>query len=69
MPDPAIPDWPIEEATVLAKLVIQRAEMRRKDRLDLGKIVLPEFNRLREFVDERINHFLVSSNAATRAAE
>ncbi|KAH6801670.1 kinase with adenine nucleotide alpha hydrolases-like domain-containing protein [Perilla frutescens var. frutescens] len=65
MLDPAVPDWPIEEATVLAKLAVQCAEMRRKDRPDLGKVVLPEFNRLREFADERMNHFLVSSNATT----
>lgn len=59
MLDPAVPDWPVEEAKVLAQLAVQCAEMRRKDRPDLGKVVLPELNRLREFADERMNHFLV----------
>ncbi|XP_061998993.1 U-box domain-containing protein 52-like [Rosa rugosa] len=48
MLDPAVPDWPVEEALKFAKLALQCAEMRRKDRPDLGKVVLPELNRLRE---------------------
>lgn len=63
MLDPAVPDWPIEEATVFANLALQCAELRRKDRPDLGKIVLPELNRLREFGDERMSQFLVGGNA------
>ncbi|XP_057784575.1 LOW QUALITY PROTEIN: U-box domain-containing protein 51-like [Salvia miltiorrhiza] len=59
MLDPAVPDWPIEEAGVLAQLAVQCAEMRRKDRPDLAKVVLPEFNRLRDLANQRINHFLV----------
>ncbi|KAL8533071.1 hypothetical protein ACS0TY_009356 [Phlomoides rotata] len=62
MLDPAVPDWPIEEATVFANLALQCAELRRKDRPDLGKIVLPELNRLREFGDERMSQFLVGHN-------
>ncbi|XP_057967879.1 U-box domain-containing protein 52-like isoform X2 [Malania oleifera] len=48
MLDPDVPDWPVEEALGFAKLAIQCAELRRKDRPDLGTIVLPELNRLRE---------------------
>ncbi|KAG6404659.1 hypothetical protein SASPL_136912 [Salvia splendens] len=59
MLDPAVPNWPVEEAGVLASLAVQCAEMRRKDRPDLGKVVLPEFNRLRDFANERMERFLV----------
>ncbi|KAL6129604.1 hypothetical protein ACLB2K_072954 [Fragaria x ananassa] len=48
MLDPAVPDWPVEEALKFAKLALQCAQMRRKDRPDLGTVVLPELNRLRE---------------------
>ncbi|XP_047942775.1 U-box domain-containing protein 52-like [Salvia hispanica] len=59
MLDSAVPNWPVEEAGVLASLAVQCAEMRRKDRPDLGKVVLPEFNRLRDFANERMERFLV----------
>ncbi|KAI3517166.1 hypothetical protein L1887_16376 [Cichorium endivia] len=48
MLDPTVTDWPIEEALGFAKLSIQCAELRRKDRPDLGKELLPELNRLRD---------------------
>ncbi|PKI74485.1 hypothetical protein CRG98_005105 [Punica granatum] len=51
--DPSVLDWPVEEALYLAKIGIQCAEMRRKDRPDLGKVVLPELLRLREFADQK----------------
>ncbi|CAI8619652.1 unnamed protein product [Vicia faba] len=54
MLDPAVEDWPIEHAMHFAKLAIQCAEMRRKDRPDLGKVVLPELNKLRDFADENM---------------
>ncbi|CAL9080754.1 unnamed protein product [Musa textilis] len=47
MLDPAIKDWPVEETLAFAKLALKCAELRRKDRPDLGKVVLPELNRLR----------------------
>ncbi|XP_068344222.1 U-box domain-containing protein 52-like [Pyrus communis] len=50
--DPAVPDWPVEEATNFAKLALQCAEMRRKDRPDLGKVMLPELNRLRALAED-----------------
>ncbi|KAL3745121.1 hypothetical protein ACJRO7_014259 [Eucalyptus globulus] len=49
MLDPAVPDWPVEEALAFAKLALMRAELRKKDRPDLGTVVLPELNRLRDF--------------------
>ncbi|XP_057252163.1 U-box domain-containing protein 52 [Beta vulgaris subsp. vulgaris] len=58
MLDPTVPDWPVEEAIVLAKIAIQCAELRRKDRPDLGKVVLPTLDRLRDFADERSHPFM-----------
>ncbi|XP_048134206.1 U-box domain-containing protein 35-like isoform X3 [Rhodamnia argentea] len=49
MLDPAVLDWPVEEALAFAKLALMCAELRKKDRPDLGTVVLPELNRLRDF--------------------
>ncbi|PON41119.1 Phosphorylase kinase, gamma catalytic subunit [Parasponia andersonii] len=54
MLDPAVTDWPVEEALNFVKLALQCSEMRRKDRPDLGKIVLPELNRLRELAEDNM---------------
>ncbi|KAK4487446.1 hypothetical protein RD792_005919, partial [Penstemon davidsonii] len=62
--DPVVTDWPVEETLAFAKLALQCAELRRKDRPDLGKIVLPELNRLRDFGEENMNNFLVCGSAA-----
>ncbi|KAG2314924.1 hypothetical protein Bca4012_065733 [Brassica carinata] len=51
MLDPVVPDWPLEEALVAAKLALQCAELRRKDRPDLANVVLPELNRLRTLAE------------------
>ncbi|XP_010519837.1 PREDICTED: U-box domain-containing protein 51 isoform X2 [Tarenaya hassleriana] len=48
MLDPTVPDWPVEEALAFAKLSLKCAELRKRDRPDLGKIVVPELNRLRK---------------------
>ncbi|CAI9772440.1 unnamed protein product [Fraxinus pennsylvanica] len=61
--DPCVPDWPVEEAMNFANLAIQCAELRRKDRPDLGKVVLPELDRLRDLADENMNHFFVGGSA------
>ncbi|GLT28657.1 hypothetical protein SLA2020_035720 [Shorea laevis] len=53
--DPAVPDWPIEEALIFAKLALKCAELRKKDRPDLGKDVLPELNRLRMLAEDMPN--------------
>ncbi|KAE8677921.1 transcription factor MYB1R1-like isoform X1 [Hibiscus syriacus] len=47
MLDPTIHDWPVQDALSFAKIALSCAELRRKDRPDLGKVVLPELNRLR----------------------
>ena len=52
MLDPAVTDWPFEETLIFANLALHCAEMRRKDRPDLGKVVLPELNRLRELAED-----------------
>ncbi|CAN0859422.1 U-box domain-containing protein 52 [Linum grandiflorum] len=52
MLDPAVPDWPVEEAKQFAELALKCAELRRKDRPDLGKVVLPELERLRIMAEE-----------------
>ncbi|GMQ04786.1 hypothetical protein CsSME_00050101 [Camellia sinensis var. sinensis] len=44
--DPMVPDWPFEEALSFAKLALQCCELRRRDRPDLGSIILPELQRL-----------------------
>ncbi|KVH95617.1 hypothetical protein Ccrd_002339 [Cynara cardunculus var. scolymus] len=60
MLDPAVPDWPVEEALGLAKLSLHCAELRRKDRPDLGKIVMPELERLRTLADESVQYSIFS---------
>ncbi|KAK9078719.1 hypothetical protein SSX86_002776 [Deinandra increscens subsp. villosa] len=54
MLDPCVPDWPQDEALGFAKLALQCAELRRKDRPDLGKVVLPELARLRALGEENM---------------
>ncbi|XP_024005430.1 U-box domain-containing protein 52 [Eutrema salsugineum] len=50
--DPAVSDWPVEDTTEFAKLALKCAEIRRKDRPDLSKVILPELNRLRTLAEE-----------------
>ncbi|KAJ4823480.1 hypothetical protein Tsubulata_037498 [Turnera subulata] len=47
MLDQSVPDWPVEEALCFAKLALQCAELRKRDRPSLAKVVVPELNRLR----------------------
>jgi hypothetical protein len=56
MLDPAVPDWPIEEAQCLAEMAIRCCELRRKDRPDLGGVVLPELNRLRSLGEDNMHY-------------
>ncbi|XP_038887897.1 U-box domain-containing protein 35-like [Benincasa hispida] len=56
--DPAVVDWPVEQALSFAKLALQCAELRRKDRPDLGSVVLPELYKLREFGEEKMEHMV-----------
>jgi len=59
MLDPAVEDWPVEHALHFAKLSLGCAEMRRKDRPDLGKVVLPELNKLRAFAEESMSPMMM----------
>ncbi|MED6114276.1 hypothetical protein PIB30_078753 [Stylosanthes scabra] len=57
MLDPNVSDWPMEEALSLAKISIQCSELRRKDRPDLGKEVLPILDGLRTLAENGDQHF------------
>ncbi|CAL1406283.1 unnamed protein product [Linum trigynum] len=59
--DPDVPDWPVEEALAVAKLGIQCAELRRKDRPDLKDVVLPQLSKLRELADEKMESFFFTA--------
>ncbi|KAG2691752.1 hypothetical protein I3760_08G021500 [Carya illinoinensis] len=55
MLDPLVFDWPAEEAMCFAKLALKCSELRRKDRPDLCKVILPELNRLRVLAEETMH--------------
>ncbi|KAM7269523.1 hypothetical protein ACFE04_025020 [Oxalis oulophora] len=69
MLDPAITDWPIEEALCFAKLSLQCAELRRKDRPDLGKVVLPELDRLRALAEESTPSYMYGGSHTMQAQQ
>ncbi|RZB46068.1 U-box domain-containing protein 34 [Glycine soja] len=54
MLDLSITDWPLEQALCLAKIAVKCAELRRKDRLDLAKLVFPELDKLRDFAEQNM---------------
>ncbi|XP_040863891.1 U-box domain-containing protein 35 [Glycine max] len=54
MLDPSVTDWPLEQALCLAKIAVKCAELRRKDRPDLAKLVLPELDKLRDFAEQNM---------------
>ncbi|KAL8106982.1 U-box domain-containing protein 35-like [Apium graveolens] len=61
--DQSVPDWPVEEALSFAKISLQCAELRRKDRPDLGTVVLPELERLRELAEENMTDAMLYGTA------
>ncbi|XP_020540934.1 U-box domain-containing protein 52 isoform X2 [Jatropha curcas] len=63
--DPTVPDWPLEETLSFAELALQCAELRKKDRPDLGKVILPELNRLRELADASMPYFMFGGISST----
>lgn len=63
MLDPSVPDWPVQEAMKFAKLALQCSELRRKDRPDLGKVILPELNRLRGIAEDTMHHTLMAGDS------
>lgn len=46
--DPAVQDWPVAESLSFAKLALQCCQLRSSDRPDLGSVILPELERLRD---------------------
>ncbi|KAK7262045.1 hypothetical protein RIF29_28373 [Crotalaria pallida] len=65
MLDPSVTEWPLEEALCLAKMATKCAELRRKDRPDLGKEILPELDKLREFAEERMQDLFLGGRVST----
>lgn len=61
--DPAVVDWPVEQATKFAKLALTCAEMRRRDRPDLATVVLPELDKLRELAEESMPFISLGRNS------
>ncbi|XP_031505618.1 U-box domain-containing protein 35-like [Nymphaea colorata] len=53
--DPAVTDWPMQETMLFAKLALKCAELRRKDRPDLGTEVLPQLEKLRVLGEENMS--------------
>ncbi|KAK8581579.1 hypothetical protein V6N12_071797 [Hibiscus sabdariffa] len=54
MLDPAVTDWPVEEALIFAKLALKCSELRRRDRPDLGQVVLPQLKKLRDVAESNM---------------
>ncbi|XP_023000000.1 U-box domain-containing protein 51-like isoform X1 [Cucurbita maxima] len=46
--DPTITDWPIQDTLGLAQLALKCCELRKRDRPDLGTVLLPELIRLKK---------------------
>ncbi|XP_022962087.1 U-box domain-containing protein 35-like isoform X1 [Cucurbita moschata] len=68
MLDPTIPDCPLEEAISFAKLALNCAELRKRDRPDLGTVIVPELNRLRDLgrsSDKRESRSLLLRSSAS----
>lgn len=63
--DPAVHDWPMEETLIFAKLALKCSELRRKDRPDLGRVVLPELDKLRTLADEKMPFITIGGSAGT----
>lgn len=54
MLDPCLSNWPVEQALSLANIAVECAQLRRKDRPDLAKEVMPKLVKLREFADDNM---------------
>lgn len=47
--DQTVTDWPIEETLAFANLALKCCELRKKDRPELGLVIVPELKRLKDF--------------------
>ncbi|KEH39700.1 putative protein kinase RLK-Pelle-RLCK-IXb family [Medicago truncatula] len=54
MLDPSLSEWPLQQAISLANIAVNCAQLRRKDRPDLAKEVLPELVKLTEFAEDNM---------------
>lgn len=67
MLDPSLSpsDWPLEQALSLAKIALDCAQLRRKDRPDLAKVVLPQLFKLREFAEENMGPIILGGGISS----
>ncbi|RDY11304.1 U-box domain-containing protein 35, partial [Mucuna pruriens] len=65
MLDPSVTDWPLEKALCLANIAVKCAELRRKDRPDLAKQVLPVLDQLRDFAEQNMTMPIILGSAHT----
>ncbi|XVF89056.1 hypothetical protein PTKIN_Ptkin19aG0100300 [Pterospermum kingtungense] len=56
--DPVVPNWPVEEAVSFAQMALKCVELRKRDRPDLGTVIVPELNRLRDLGTSSDSHTL-----------
>ncbi|KAI0518885.1 hypothetical protein KFK09_006322 [Dendrobium nobile] len=61
--DPSIADWPVEETVKFAEMALKCSELRRKDRPDLGTVVLPELERLRSLGEDNMHNCVMLRSA------
>ncbi|KAL4281218.1 hypothetical protein GQ457_03G044780 [Hibiscus cannabinus] len=63
--DPAVTDWPVEEALIFAKLALKCSELRRRDRPDLGQVVLPQLKKLRDLAESNMHFIRLGGSAGS----
>ncbi|KAI4312783.1 hypothetical protein MLD38_037575 [Melastoma candidum] len=64
--DQQVRDWPMEETTRFTKMALKCSELRRKDRPDLGKVILPELDKLRMLAEESMQtHFALLTHSSS----
>ncbi|KAI4379719.1 hypothetical protein MLD38_005978 [Melastoma candidum] len=66
--DPQVPDWPMEQTTRFARMAVKCSELRRKDRPDLGKMILPELDLLRAFAEQNMSIHPSSISCSTSSS-
>ncbi|XP_058774048.1 U-box domain-containing protein 35-like isoform X2 [Vicia villosa] len=65
MLDPCVSNWPVEQAVSLGTIAVECAQLRRKDRPDLAKEVMPKLVKLREFADENMGPIFLGGGGMT----
>ncbi|KAL0447374.1 UNVERIFIED_CONTAM: U-box domain-containing protein 51 [Sesamum latifolium] len=63
--DPSVPEWPMEETLGYAKMALKCAELRKKDRPDLARDILPQLNRLKKLGTEHVSSHKKSSRRSS----